>query len=201
MTLIGLTGGIAAGKSTIGRRLAELGATRIDADQLARDAVAPGTPGLARVAERFGADRVILPDGSLDRQALGALVFADSTALAALNGIVHPEVQRLFDGAVRAARSADPDRVVVYEIPLLVEAARELPFDLVVVAEAPPEVRIARMVELRGMSEEDARNRIANQASNAERRAIADVVIDTGGTEADTIRQVDELWRRLVPVS
>lgn len=197
MTLIGLTGGIAAGKSTIGRRLAELGAIRIDADQLARDAVAVGSPGLARVAEAFGADRVIRSDGSLDRAALGAIVFADAEALARLNGIVHPEVQRLFAEAKAAALAADPDAVVVYEIPLLVEAARELPFDLVVVAEAPSEVRVARMVELRGMSEADARGRIANQASDAERRAVADVVIDTAGTEAETLAQVDALWDRL----
>ena len=197
MTLIGLTGGIAAGKSTIGRRLAELGAIRIDADQLARDAVAVGSPGLARVAKAFGADRVIRSDGSLDRAALGAIVFADAEALARLNGIVHPEVQRLFAEAQAAARAADPDAVVVYEIPLLVEAARELPFDLVVVAEAPREVRVARMVELRGMSEADARGRIANQASDAERRAVADVVIDTAGTEAETLEQVDALWDRL----
>ena len=197
MTLIGLTGGIAAGKSTIGRRLAELGAIRIDADQLARDAVAVGSPGLARVAGAFGADRVILSDGSLDRAALGAIVFADAEALARLNGIVHPEVQRLFAEAQAAALAADPDAVVVYEIPLLVEAARELPFDLVVVAEAPSEVRVARMVELRGMSEADARGRIANQASDAERRAVADVVIDTAGTEAETLAQVDALWDRL----
>ncbi len=197
MTLIGLTGGIAAGKSTIGRRLAELGAIRIDADQLARDAVAVASPGLARVAEAFGADRVIRSDGSLDRAALGAIVFADAEALARLNGIVHPEVQRLFAEAQAAALAADPDAVVVYEIPLLVEAARELPFDLVVVAEAPSEVRVARMVELRGMSEADARGRIANQASDAERRAVADVVIDTAGTEAETLAQVDALWDRL----
>lgn len=197
MTLIGLTGGIAAGKSTIGDRLAELGATRIDADQLARDAVAPGTPGLARVADRFGADRVIRADGSLDRAALGEIVFSDPAALAALNGIVHPEVQRLFDEAVRAARAAHPSAVIVYEIPLLVEAARTLPFDLVVVAEAPPETRIARMVQHRGMTSDDARSRIANQASDEERRAIADIVIHTSGTEAETIAQVDALWRRL----
>lgn len=197
MTLIGLTGGIAAGKSTIGDRLAELGATRIDADQLARDAVAPGTPGLARVADRFGADRVIRADGSLDRAALGEIVFSDPVALGALNGIVHPEVQRLFDEAVRTARAAHPSAVIVYEIPLLVEAARKLPFDLVVVAEAPPETRIARMVQHRGMTAEDARSRIANQASDEERRAIADIVIDTSGTEAETIAQVDALWERL----
>lgn len=197
MTVIALTGGIASGKSTIGRRFEELGAVRIDADELARDAVAPGTPGLSRVVERFGADRVLTALGELDRPALGAIVFQDPEALRALNAIVHPEVARLYAAAVAAARAADPRGVIVYEIPLLVETARELDHDLAVVAEAPVEQRVARMVELRGMSEADARRRIAQQASDAERRAIADVVIDTSGTEAETLAQVDALWERL----
>ena len=197
MTVIALTGGIASGKSTIGRRLAELGATRIDADQLARDAVAPGTPGLARVAERFGADRILTAAGELDRAALGAIVFQDAAALRDLNGIVHPEVARLYAAAVAGARAASPDGLIVYEIPLLAETGRAGEFDLVVVADAPEEVRIARMVELRGMTEDDARRRIAQQATAEERRAIADVIIDTSGTEADTLAQVDALWARL----
>lgn len=197
MTVIALTGGIASGKSTIGRRLAELGATRIDADQLARDAVAPGTPGLARVTERFGADRILTAAGELDRAALGAIVFQDAAALQDLNGIVHPEVARLYAAAVAGARAANPDGLIVYEIPLLAETGRAGEFDLVVVADAPEEVRIARMVELRGMTEDDARRRIAQQATAEERRAIADVVIDTSGTEADTLAQVDALWARL----
>ena len=196
MTLIGLTGGIASGKSTIGARLAELGAVRFDADQLARDAVAPGSPGLARVSERFG-DAVLQADGSLDRAALGAIVFSDAAKLADLNAIVHPEVRRLADERISAARAEDPDVVIVYEIPLLVEADRGGDWDLIVVADAPVEQRIARMVTLRGMTEADARRRVANQASDAERRAVADVVIDTSGSEDETLAQVDALWARV----
>lgn len=199
MQLLALTGGIASGKSTIGARLEQLGAVRIDADQLARDAVAPGSPGLALVAERFGSG-VLAADGSLDRAALGAIVFADPAALADLNGIVHPEVRRLFDRAVAAAVAERADAVVVYEIPLFVETdAGELDWDLVVVADAPAETRAARMTELRGMSPEEASGRLANQASDAARRAVADVLIDTSGTEAHTIEQVDALWARIAP--
>lgn len=194
--LIGLTGGIASGKSTIGRRLEQLGAVRVDADELAREAVAPGSPGLARVLERFG-DALRRPDGTLDRAALGAIVFGDAEALAALNAIVHPEVRRLFDARADAARARDPDAVLVYEVPLLVEAARDQGWDLVVTAEAPPEQRVERMVELRGMAEADARSRIGNQASGAERRTVADAVIDTSGTRDETLAQVDALWRRI----
>lgn len=196
MTLIGLTGGIASGKSTIGARFAELGAVRIDADQLARDAVAPGSPGLARVSERFG-EAVLQADGSLDRAALGAQVFSDAAKLADLNAIVHPEVRRLADERISAARAEDPDAVIVYEIPLLVEADRGGDWDLIVVADAPVEQRVARMVSLRGMTEADARRRVANQASDAERRAVADVVIDTSGSEAETLAQVDALWAKV----
>ncbi|PRI11744.1 dephospho-CoA kinase [Leucobacter massiliensis] len=196
MKLIGLSGGIAAGKSMIGRRLQELGAERIDADVLAREAVAPGSPCLARVADRFGA-AVLAADGSLDRAALGAIVFGDPAALAELNAIVHPEVRRLFAERVEAVRARDPEAVVVYEVPLLVEAGLAQGWDLVVMAEAPAEQRVARMVELRGMEEEEARRRIANQASDAERRAVADVVIDTSGSEEETLRQVDALWGRI----
>ena len=204
--LIALTGGIASGKSTIGARLAALGAVRIDADQLAREAVAHGSAGLALIAQRFGAG-VLQSDGSLDRAALGAVVFADSDALRELNGIVHPEVRRLADERIAAARSADPVAVIVYEIPLLVETegtgvsragASVLEWDLVVVADAPAEQRVERMVMLRSMTVEDARSRIANQASDEDRRAIADVVIDTAGSESETLAQVDALWARLV---
>lgn len=205
MQLIALTGGIAAGKSTVGRRLAELGALRIDADQLARDAVAPGSPGLAQVVARFG-DGLLAADGSLNRAALGERVFADPDELAALNAIVHPEVRRLADEAIQAAIRTAPDAVVVYEIPLLVESGAKpgeggLDWDTVVVADAPVETRVARMVELRGMTEAEARSRIANQASDEDRRAIADVLIDTSGTEQQTLEQVDALWRRIAPAS
>lgn len=198
MTLIALTGGIASGKSTIGRRFEELGAVRIDADQLAREAVESDSPGLAMIVRRFGAS-VLRADGELDRAALGAIVFDDPVALADLNGIVHPEVRRLLQERIAAARAADPRSVILYEVPLLAEAGRDPAeeWDLVVVAEAPPEQRVARMIELRGMDESDARRRIANQAGDEERRAIADELIDTSGSEAETIAQVDALWSRL----
>ncbi|WP_336659255.1 dephospho-CoA kinase [Leucobacter sp. USHLN153] len=198
MQLIALTGGIASGKSTIGRRFEARGARRIDADQLARDAVAPGSPGLERVISTFG-EELRLVDGSLDRAALGSRVFGDAAALAQLNAIVHPEVRRLFAERVEAARAVDPESIVVYEIPLLVETdARDEQWDLIVVAEADIEARVARMMTLRGMTEDDARARILRQASNEERRQIADVVIDTSGSEAETLEQVDQLWERLV---
>lgn len=200
MQLIALTGGIASGKSTIGRRLESHGAVRIDADELARAAVAPGSPGLAQVIERFGAS-VRSADGSLDRAALGAIVFADPDARERLNAIVHPEVRRLAGERIAAAGAADPDAVVVYEIPLFVETRAhertDLSWDLVVVADAPAEVRTRRLVGLRGMSEEEARGRIGSQASDAERRAVADVLIDTAGTEAHTLEQADAFWKKL----
>lgn len=203
MTVIALTGGIGSGKSTIGRRLEALGAVLIDADRLARDAVAPGSPGLARVRERFGAS-VIAADGSLDRAALGAVVFAagaDPELLTALNGIVHPEVARLYREAVDRAVERDPAAVIVYEIPLLVESGRRKEsegWDLVVTASAPIETRVRRLADLRGFAESDARGRIANQSTDEEREALADVIIDTSGTEEDTISQVDDLWRGIL---
>lgn len=196
MKLVALSGGIASGKSTIARRLAEHGAVHVDADQLAREAVAAGSPGLAAIAARFGS-AVIAADGTLDRAALGSVVFDDAEALEALNAIVHPEVRRIGQQRIAAAKAADPDAVVVYDVPLLVEANVSMPWDLVVIAEAPAEIRKRRMIELRGMSAEDAERRIANQASDAERRAVADVIIDTGGSEAYTLEQVDALWERL----
>ena len=196
MKLVALSGGIASGKSTIARRLAEHGAVHVDADQLAREAVAAGSPGLAAIAARFGS-AVIAADGTLDRAALGSVVFDDAEALEALNAIVHPEVSRIAQQRIAAAKAADPDTVVVYDVPLLVEANVSMPWDLVVIAEAPAEIRKRRMIELRGMSAEDAERRIANQASDAERRAVADVIIDTGGSEAYTLEQADALWERL----
>lgn len=196
MKLVALSGGIASGKSTIARRLSELGAVHIDADALAREAVAPGSPGLQAIRERFG-DSVIAADGSLDRPALGQLVFSDPDRLAALNGIVHPEVRRLAQERLDEIERADPRAVVIYDVPLLVEAGVDLPWDLVVIAEAPAEVRRQRMVELRGMSPEEAERRIANQASDEERRAVADVVVDTGGSIERTLEQADALWERL----
>lgn len=201
MQLIALTGGIASGKSTVGRRLAALGAVRIDADELAREAVAPGSPGLNRVIERFGS-QLLDSSGALDRAALGGIVFGDQAALADLNAIVHPEVRRLGQEQISAAVARDDNAVVVYEIPLLVEtggrsSASGFDWDLVVVADAPSETRLERMIALRGMDEQEARRRLANQAGDAERRKIADVIIDTSGTEDHTLEQVDALWKRL----
>jgi len=195
MYLIGLTGGIASGKSVVGKRLAELGAVHIDADLLARQVVEPGTPALVRIAEEFGPS-VIAADGSLDRAALGAIIFTDADKRAALNAITHPAVWKATAELIARARAADPHAVVVYDVPLLVEAAadRPLKFDLVVVVHADPETRIARMIELRGMSREEATHRLNSQASDAERLAIADVVIDSNGTLEHTLQQADELW-------
>ncbi|GAA1492542.1 dephospho-CoA kinase [Curtobacterium herbarum] len=199
MRIIGLTGGIAAGKSTVSERFSDHGAVVVDADRLARDAVAPGSPGLQAVRERFG-DAVIAPDGSLDRPALGAVVFADPEARKALEGITHPEVWRLAQQRFDAAEAADPDAVVVYDVPLLAEArgSRPLRFDAVVVVDAPAAVRIDRLVEHRGMRREDAERRVAAQASDAERLALADHVVDATGTLEQTLRSADEVWARLV---
>lgn len=196
MPLIALTGGIASGKSTIAARLAEHGAVIVDADQIVRDVQAPGGPVLARIAEEFG-DGVIASDGGLDRAALGALVFSDGHRLATLNAIVHPAVraesQRRFDEAARD----DPHAVVVYDVPLLVEARVDDPWDLIVVAHAPAIERRRRLVALRGMDEGAAQDRIDAQVSDEARLAIADVVIDTSGTLAQTLTQTDELWARI----
>ena len=197
MKLIALTGGIAAGKSTIARRLAEHGAVHIDADSLAREAVLPATAALSQIVDRFGT-HVLAPDGTLDRQGLARIVFGDRNALAALNAIVHPAVRELTARRIAEAEAADPDAVVVYDVPLLAEGGGALPFNLVVVAEAHPEVQLQRLMAIRGMSRDDASARIASQASNEERRAIADILIDTGGTEEETMAQVDDLWLRLM---
>jgi dephospho-CoA kinase len=196
VTLIGLTGGIASGKSTVAARLAQLGAVVVDADVLARQAVEPGSPGLAAVAREFGPD-VLAADGSLDRAALGAIVFADAEARTRLNRIVHPEVGRLSRAAFGEALAQDPGAVVVYDVPLLAEARAAEEFDLIVVVHAPAEERIRRMIELRGMDEEEARRRVLAQASDDERLAIADEIIDATGTLEDTLRQVEALWIRL----
>lgn len=197
MKLLAVSGGIASGKSTISRRFVELGAVHIDADQLAREAVEPGSRGLEAVRARFG-DEVIAPDGSLDRAELASIVFRDPEKLAALGEIVHPEVRRLFEERLESIAREDADAVVIYDVPLLVEASPGGDWDLVVMAEAPAQTRIERMVNLRGMSREDAERRIANQADDESRRAIADVVVDTGGSEQHTLQQVDEIWRRLL---
>ncbi|MGP3534958.1 dephospho-CoA kinase [Microbacterium sp. RD1] len=194
MPLIALTGGIASGKSTIARRLAEHGAVIVDADQIVRDVQAPGTPVLAAIAAEFGGD-VVKTDGTLDRAALGSRVFGHPDRLAALNAIVHPAVRA--ESERRFAEAARDDAVVVYDVPLLAEARSHDPWELVVVAHAPADVRVARLVEERGMTAQDARARIASQVSDEARLALADVVIDTAGTMAHTLAQADALWERL----
>jgi dephospho-CoA kinase len=189
---IGLTGGIGSGKSTVAARLADLGATVIDADALAREVLEPGTSGLARVVERFG-DGVLTPEGTLDRPGLGAIVFNDPDALADLNAIVHPLVRQR---TAELLAQAGEDEVVVNDVPLLVETGLQDGFDAVIVVEAPIAVRLSRLVD-RGLTEDDARSRIAAQASDEQRRAVATVLIDNSGSVAELRTQVDAAWQRL----
>ncbi len=184
MPVVAVTGGVAAGKSTVTAVLADHGALVIDADVLARQAVTPGSRALGQIAAQFG-NTVIAPDGSLDRHALGQLVFSDSVARGALNDIVHPEVKRLYDEALAKAQT-DPDRVIVYDVPLLTEARSVEEFDLVVVVHAPAELRQKRLSDDRGFTDDDARARVAAQSSDEQRLAIADVVMDTSVSLADT---------------
>ncbi|MGR0317850.1 dephospho-CoA kinase [Agromyces sp. ZXT2-3] len=193
MYLIGLTGGIASGKSTVARRLVEHGAIHLDADQLARRVVEPGSACLAAIVDAFG-DDVLRSDGTLDRQRLGGLVFHDDQARARLNAIVHPAVRELSGRLIAKAEQENPDAVVVYDVPLLVEAQVDHPFDLVVVTSAPKRTQVKRLVEERGVDPIQAEARVDAQASDEERRAVADVVIDTGGTLAHTMSQADALW-------
>jgi len=196
MPLVALTGGIASGKSTIARRLAEHGAVVVDADQLVREVQQAGSPVLAAIAETFG-ERMLRPDGTLDRAALGGREFGDDAAIAQLNRIVHPAVRAESARRFEEAFAADPDAVVVYDVPLLVEARVDDPWQLIVVAHAPEDVRLRRLVELRGMTEADATARLASQVPDEARLRIADVVIDTAGSLESTRRQVDELWESL----
>jgi dephospho-CoA kinase len=195
--LIGLTGGIASGKSTVARRLYEHGAVHIDADQLARRVVEPGTPALAAIVDEFGTG-VLRSDGTLDRVKLGQLIFGDPEARAKLNAIVHPAVRELSSRLIAKAEAEDPDAVVVYDVPLLVEASVDHPFDLVVVTNAPRRTQVQRLVEERGLDPIQAEARVDAQVDNTARLAIADVVIDTDGSLAQTMSQTDALWRRVV---
>lgn len=196
MALLALTGGIASGKSTVSGMLAAHGAVVVDADAIVREVQAPGSPVLEAIVAEFG-DEVRAADGALDRAALGARVFGDPGRLAALNAIVHPAVRAESQRRFRAAFEADPRAVVVYDVPLLAEARVGDAWDLVIVVHAPAETRLRRLVELRGMSESDARARLASQASDDERLALADVVIDTSTDLDATRRQVDDLWQRV----
>ena len=195
-----LTGGIGTGKSFCLARFAELGAPTIDADGLARQAVAPGTSGHAQVLARFGA-AILTADGSIDRTALGALVFSDPDARRALEGIIHPVVyaaiDRWFDGH---ARTGHVD-VAIADVPLLFETRREGSFDAVVVAFCPPAMQKARVMERDGLSAEAAERRIASQVPIDDKAAKADYVIDTSGTFDDTSRQVREIWAKLRDVA
>lgn len=194
MLLVGLTGGIGSGKSTVARLLERRGAVVFDADALAREAVEPGTPGHDAVVERFGAN-VLAPGGELDREALASIVFADPAARRDLEEIVHPEVRRLFAEGCEAYR--DTDRVVVFSAPLLVETGMHTAFEVLVLVSTPVEVQIERLLRDRAMSEEQVRARIAAQAPLEEKAAVADVIVDNEGNLEDLEAQVDSLWDEL----
>jgi dephospho-CoA kinase len=196
MLRVGLTGGIGAGKSAVARTLAEHGAIVIDADQLAREVVQPGTPGLSQVVEEFG-EEILQHDGSLDRERLGAIVFSDPQRLQRLNAIVHPLVR---EHTAALIDEAPKDAVVVQDIPLLVENGLAPMFALVIVVEAPTEVRLQRLIHDRGMTPDQAHARLAAQATDEQRRAVADVVLVNDGTLADLAAKVHALWQdRLSP--
>ncbi len=193
MLRIGLTGGIGSGKSTVSALLAQRGAVVVDADRIAREVLEPGTPGLAQVVDAFG-EAVLATDGSLDRQALAAIVFADPDARAELDGIVHPLVRARTAELVAAVPEGS---VVVNDVPLLVETGQQGSYDLVLVVAADSETRVSRLVH-RGLTAEDARARIAAQASDEQRRAVADVVLDNSGTREQLAEQVDRFWTERV---
>jgi dephospho-CoA kinase len=193
MLLVGLTGGLGAGKSTVARMLVDRGAVLVDADELARRALDPGTPAAKQVCDLFG-DEVVTPSGELDREAIAAAAFADPDRRRALESIVHPEVFRMLAEIVEAHR--DTDDVVVFDAPLIVETGFNDVADVVVVVTAPEDERVARVRD-RGMTPDQARARIRAQLGDADREAVADVVIRNGGSPADLERQVQDLWERL----
>lgn len=193
MLRVGLTGGIGSGKSEVSRRLAAQGAVIIDADAIAREVVAPGTEGLAEVVEAFGKE-VLRADGELDRPALGDIVFADPELRGKLNAIVHPRV-----GARMAEleRDAGPGAIVVHDVPLIAENGMAGAYDVVVVVDVPPRLQVERLERYRGMTAEQARARMAAQASREQRLAIAGIVIDNSGSLSELDRQVGDLWAEL----
>ena len=193
MLRVGLTGGIGAGKSEVSRRLAAQGAVIIDADAIAREVVARGTEGLAEVVEAFGKE-VLRADGELDRPALGDIVFADPELRGKLNAIVHPRV-----GARMAEleRDAGPGAIVVHDVPLIAENGMAGAYDVVVVVDVPPRLQVERLERYRGMTAEQARARMAAQASREQRLAIAGIVIDNSGSLSELDRQVGDLWAEL----
>jgi dephospho-CoA kinase len=193
---VGLTGGIGSGKSAVSGRLTALGAVVLDADQAARAVVEPGTQGLARIAETFGPG-VLREDGSLDRAKLAEIVFADEAARGQLNAIVHPLVHEHMRAAEQAALEVrGDDAVIVHTVPLLAEGDRGKEFDLVIVVDVPPELQVERLAA-RGMPAEQARARMAAQATREQRLAIADIVIDNSGTQADLDRRLASVWAQL----
>ncbi|WP_432588758.1 dephospho-CoA kinase [Streptomyces sp. HD1123-B1] len=194
MLKLGLTGGIGAGKSEVSRILSSYGAMLIDSDRIAREVVEPGTPGLAAVVAEFGPE-VLTADGTLDRPRLGGIVFSDPERLRALNAIVHPLVR---DRSAELEAAAGPGTVVVHDVPLLTENGLAPLYDVVVVVDASPETQLDRLVRLRGMAEDEARARMAAQATRAERLAVADVVIDNDGPLEALEPRVREIWTDLV---
>ncbi|MBI0380853.1 dephospho-CoA kinase [Streptomyces albiflaviniger] len=194
MLNLGLTGGIGAGKSEVSRLLTSWGAVLIDSDRIAREVVEPGTPGLAAVVAEFGPE-VLTAEGSLDRPRLGGIVFNDPERLSALNAIIHPLVR---DRSAELQAAAAPDAVVVHDVPLLAENKLAPLYDLVMVVDVTPETQLDRLVRLRGMAEDEARARMAAQATRAERLAIADVVIDNNGPIEALEPQVRKVWADLV---
>lgn len=197
MHLIGLTGGIGSGKSTIARRLKDLGATIIDADQVARKVVEPGQPALAELIATFGSE-ILNADGTLNRGALGEKVFVDKAALEKLNSIVHPAVKKETDLLFSQAGS---NEIVIYDVPLLVETDNSYTFEHIIVASAPENIRVERLMEHRGMTESEALSRIQSQAPEEERLKIADTVIDTSASLDHTYAQVDAFWQQLASVN
>jgi dephospho-CoA kinase len=193
--LVGLTGGIGSGKSTVARLLERRGAAVIDADQLARDAVAKGTPGFDAVVRAFG-EEIVAPDGDLDRPALAAIIFSDPERKSVLESIVHPAVARGFGEQVDELRGTD--RVVVYVSPLLVELGLAPAFDVVIVVTASSHLRVSRVASGRDLSPEDVRGRMASQATDEQRMEVADILVDNDGSLAELEPQVDRIWSDLV---
>lgn len=193
---IGLTGGIGAGKSTVSSTFSDLGAIVVDGDIIAREVVEPGTEGLAKLVEAFG-DGILQPDGALNRPALAAVAFSDDEKRQTLNGIVHPLVAHRRSELIEAAGS---EAVIVEDIPLLVESQMAPMFPLVIIVNADAELRVRRLIEYRGFSEEDARARIAAQATEEQRRAVADIWLDNSGSAGALVEQARGLWHeRIAP--
>jgi len=197
MYLIGLTGGIASGKSTVARRWAENGAIEIDADQVAREVVEPGTVGLSRIVEHFGND-VLTATGELDRKELAGQIFSDSNKRELLNSILHPLIK---DRTKKILAELPSDSIVVYNVPLLVEASVDHPFDLVVTVEAPEDEQIRRLVQSRGLTEVEARNRIVAQAKPVERAARSDRILNSNQDINLLLRDADALWREILKLA